>query len=164
MVVELVKGIKPKKLRVDQIRLNLLNALRAEGRVIEKEFEKTTATWEGEKPGFESLIGLSRTEARVVVGPTGSKLAVSKWVWADEGTKPHKIRASKKPNLVFRTSFSPKTRPNVIDSFPGSSSPPWRKTKSVNHPGTRPRNFSLTVLKRRRKIFARNMIKAARII
>ena len=69
MVAELVKTIKPKKLAIDQVRLNILNALREEGRIIAKEFEKTTRTWKGTKPKFEVLIGLDSKDAIVVVGP-----------------------------------------------------------------------------------------------
>jgi hypothetical protein len=170
MVVELSKPIKPKKLAVDQIRLNLLNALRKEGRIIAKEFEKTTRTWKGEKPKFEVLIGLTGKDATVVVGPSGSDKAILKWIWIEEGTKPHKIPkspktdASAKPFLIFREGFSPKTLPGKLGSFPSGSFGPWVRKRQVNHPGTEPRNFSKIVVKRRRKRFANNMIKAARIV
>ncbi len=163
MVAELVKPIKPKKLAIDEIRLNVLNALREEGRIIAKEFEKTTQTWKGAKPKFEVLIGLTGKDATVVVGPTGSDKAVLKWVWIDQGTKPHKIRAKNVPLLKFRSGFSPKTLPNKIASFPSGSFGPFVSKKEVNHPGTEPRNFTKIVVKRRRKKFVDSMIKAARI-
>lgn len=163
MVAELVKGIKPKKLAVDQVRLNILNALREEGRIIAKEFDKTTRTWKGVKPKFEVLIGLTGKDATVVVGPTGSDKAVLKWVWIDEGTKPHKIKAKNVPLLKFRSGFSSKTFPNRIASFLGGSFGPFVSKKEVNHPGTEPRNFTKIVVKRRRKKFINSMIKAAQV-
>lgn len=169
MVAELVKGIKPKKLAIDQVRLRLLNALREEGRIIAKEFDKTTRTWKGVKPKFEVLIGLTGKDTTVVVGPTGSDKAVLKWIWIDEGTKAHKIpkspktNADAKPFLVFREGFSPKTLPNKIASFPSGTFGPFVKKRQVNHPGTKPRNLTKTVVKRRRKPFINSMIKAAQI-
>ncbi len=161
MVAELGKGIKPKKLQVDQIRLNILNALREEGKIIAKEFEKTTRTWKGVKPKFEVLIGLTGKDATVIVGPTGSDKAVLKWVWIDEGTRPHKIRAKNAPLLKFRSGFSPKTLPNKIASFPSGSFGSFVSKKEVNHPGTKPRNFTTIVVRRRRKPFIKSMTKAA---
>jgi len=163
MVAELVKGIKPKKLVVDQVRQNILNALREEGRIIAKEFDKTTRTWKGAKPKFEILIGLTSKDATVVVGPTGSDKAILKWVWIDEGTRPHKIKAKNVPLLKFRSGFSPKTFPNRIASFPGGSFGSFVSKKEVNHPGTEPRNLTKTVVKRRRKPFLNNIIKAAQV-
>jgi hypothetical protein len=153
---------KPKKLKVAKTRLNILNELRSEGREIEKLMAKTVATWQGETPKFESLIGLIGKDATVVVGPTGSDKAVNKWVWADQGTKAHVIRAKNKPRLLFRTGFTPKTKPNIISSFRGSKSGPWTSPVQVNHPGTAPRNFSKTIVSRRRKKFINRIVIAAR--
>ncbi len=169
MVAELGKGIKPKKLAIDEVRQNILNALRAEGIIIKREFEKTTRTWKGVKPKFEVLIGLTGKDATVVVGPTGSDKAVLKWVWIDEGTRPHKIpkspktNADAKPFLIFRSGFSPKTLPNRIASFPSGSFGPFVSKRQVDHPGTEPRNFTKIVVKRRRKKFINSMIEAAKV-
>lgn len=164
MVAELVKGIKPKKLRVDKIRLNLLNALRAEGKIIEREFEKTTRTWQGEKPKFETLIGLTGQDATVIVGPAGSQHAVDKWVWADEGTRAHIIRAKRVPNLIFRTGYKAKTKVGSFSSGAGGSFGPFRRKKQVRHPGTRARGWSVLIVKRRKKPFTKSILKAARVV
>lgn len=163
MVAELVKGIKPKKLKAKQVRLNLLNALRAEGRIVKKELEKTTASWKGAKPTFTFAIGLDGTDAIVLIGPAGSTEGAQKWVWLDEGTRPHIIQARNAPNLVFQTTFTPKTKVKTFSSGPGNIAPPWRKTKKVRHPGIEAREWSTEIVKRRRKRFTRNMIKAAKI-
>jgi hypothetical protein len=87
MVAQLVKGLKPAKLRVNQVRLNILNALRKEGKIVKRELEKTTATWKGAKPTFEIAIGLTGQDAIVLIGPGGNPEGAQKWVWLDEGTK-----------------------------------------------------------------------------
>jgi hypothetical protein len=86
-VAVMLKAIKPAALRVDQIRLEILNALRAEGREVVKEHEKTVATWQNERPKFEFLIGLSGGNASVLVGPTGDDKGVQKWNWLNQGTR-----------------------------------------------------------------------------
>lgn len=170
MVTELSKAIKPKKLNVAKVRQNLLNALRKEGKVIAKEFDKTTASWKGEKPKFEVLIGIERPpgSVTVVVGPGGSDKAILKWVWADEGTKKHKIPSDKNlataKTLRFREGYSPATKPGFFGSFPSGSFGPTVSKKQVNHPGTKARGWSVLIVKRRRKRFTQAMIKAARVV
>ena len=163
MVAQLAKGIKPQKLRVDKVRLNLLNALRAEGKVVKNEFEKTVRTWKGEKPTFKILISLAGGNAVVLVGPGGSTEGAQKWVWLDEGTKAHIIQARNVPNLVFRTRFTPKTKVRTFSSRSGSIKPPWRATPKVNHPGIEARQWTVEIVKRRKKPFTKSMIKAARV-
>lgn len=164
MVVELVKVIKPRKLQVDKVRQNILKTLQAEGRGIAREFDKTTATWQGERPKFEVLIGLTGNDATVVVGPSGSDKAVNKWVWLDKGTKPHLIRARNKPRLVFKAGYSPKTKVGAFTSFPGGSYGPTVATFQVQHPGTEARGWSKLIVKQRQKRFKQNLAKAAQVI
>lgn len=163
MVAQLVKGLKPKKLKVKQVRLNILNELRKEGRVVKKELEKTTATWKGDKPAFKIAIGLTGTDAIVLIGPAGNIEGAQKWVWLDEGTKAHIIRAKNAPNLVFKTQFTAKTKVKTFSSGPGSSNPPWRATKQVKHPGIEARQWSSEIVKRRKKKFTRAIVKAAQV-
>jgi hypothetical protein len=163
MVAQLVKGLKPKKLRIDKVRLNILNELRAEGRIIKKEFEKTTTTWKGAKPTFKIAIGLTGQDAIVIVGPAGDTEGAQKWVWLDEGTKPHVIKAKNVPNLKFRTNFTPKTKVKTFSSRKGSIKPPWRSTPQVRHPGIEARDWTGEIAKRRRKPFTKRIIKASRV-
>lgn len=163
MVAQLVKGLKPKKLKIDKVRLRILNELRAEGKAIKAEFEKTTATWKGTKPTFTFAIGLTGQDAIVLIGPAGSTEGAQKWVRLDEGTKPHIIKAKNVPNLIFRTKFSPKTKVKTFSSSAGSIAPPWRATPQVRHPGIEARDWTGEIAKRRRKKFTQRIIKAARI-
>lgn len=164
MVVELARTIKPRKLNVAKVRQNILNALRKEGNVVKREYEKTVATW-NDPPKFEALVGLDRPPgaASVLVGPVGTELQVNKFVWTDQGTKPHVITAKNAPALVFQSGYSPATVPNRIASYPAGRFGEFVRVQSVPHPGTEPRNFTIIITNRRRKPFTQAMIAAARI-
>jgi hypothetical protein len=154
------KAIKPKKLKVEAFRLEILNALRKEGNLHRKKLKPTVSGWRGKKPKFESLIGLSARDASVLTGPTGDDFAVQKWVWTDKGTKPHKIRARNAPRLRFMINFIPSTKPGSFSSGAAASWPPWRSPFEVSHPGTDPRGWSEALAKSRKRPFQREMFAA----
>lgn len=157
-----IKSIRPKKLQVDGFRLALLNALRAEGTEHKRILSQTTAGWTGEKPKFESLISLAGGDATVVTGPSGNTKGVQKWQWLDEGTKPHVIRARRKPTLRFRAGgFRAKTSVGKFTSGSGRpASGPWRAPVSVRHPGTKARGWSALLTKQRRDPFRERVFDA----
>lgn len=166
MVAQLVKGLKPSKLKVDKVRLKILNELRAEGKAVKVEFEKTTATWKGEKPTFTFAIGLTGQDAIVLIGPAGSTEGAQKWVWLNDGTKKdYPIVAKNAPFLVFRDGrgFRPKTKVKTFSSGAGANNGPWIRKKQVTHPGIEARDWTGEIAKRRRKKFTQRIIKAARI-
>ena len=152
-VVMSVKPIRPKRLRVDAVRLELLNALRAEGREQVDILKQTVQGWQGETPNFEALIGLGGGEATLIVGPTGSEKAVQKWQWLDEGTKPHTITARRAPFLRFRTLYSPSTTPGEFASRGSMKYGPWARRISVQHPGTEARGWSPKLQQLRKQKF-----------
>ena len=61
-----VVPIKAGTLGVKEVRLELLTALRKEGTALKKEMRKTTATWQGTKPTFQSDIGLTKSAAGII--------------------------------------------------------------------------------------------------
>lgn len=153
------KVIKPKKLNRDALRLKLLSAMHESEREILKDFQKTTRTWK-RKPKFETQVGTKG-------GPTvlvGTDNPIYKYV--DEGTKPHKIPRRPGKPLFFqwggKGSYHAKTRPRVIDSSAGFPTGPFRVFKSVNHPGTKARNFADEIQKRRQPWFKKRMEQAMR--
>jgi hypothetical protein len=166
MVAQLVKGLKPAKLRVNQVRLNILNALRKEGKIVKRELEKTTATWKGAKPTFEIAIGLTGQDAIVLIGPGGNPEGAQKWVWLDEGTKKnYPIVAKNAPFLVFRDGrgFKPKTKVKTFASGPGANTGAIVSKKKVTHPGIDAREWSIEIVKRRKKPFTKSTLKAASV-
>lgn len=154
MVLAQVKAIKPKKMRIDQVRLELLNALRKEGKEVKALYEQTTSTWKGDKPKFESLIGLTRNDATVVTGPTGSDKAVNKFRWLDEGTS--------KRWAVMSSNWSSKTKPGSLKSSSGSGRVVvvGKRRMKQPRPGIKARKWTEQIHKQRRKKFTQRMIKA----
>lgn len=155
----LTKTIKPSRLKEDALRLELLNAIRDVGRKVKKDFEATVKTWE-HKPEFEMLISL-------IGGPTVLVATDDEiYRYVDEGTKPHPIFAgvytgkSDKKVLAFPSIFKPKTTPNVIGSGPGFKGGDTVLRPYVNHPGTKPRNFSKIIKKKWDKPYKRRMEQA----
>jgi hypothetical protein len=156
----LVKSIKPSKLRIDAYRLEILNELRGEGRDQKKELDKTTRTWKGEKPKFETLVGLERPpgSASVLTGPSGSDKAVNKWVWLNEGTR---IRWA-----LMSKDWQSKTRVRWFGSGRGSGRVVIAGKRAMMRRGIRPRpgiearGWSEDLQKRRRRPFTRRMVKA----
>jgi hypothetical protein len=166
MVAQLAKSIKPKKLKIKEVRLNILNELRAEGRAVKKEFDKTTATWKGAKPTFTFAIGLTGKDAIVLVGPAGNQEGAQKWVWLDEGTKKdYPIVAKNKPLLIFRhgSGFRAKTKVKTFSSGAGANTGPWVSKKKVIHPGIEAREWSKEIVKKRQKKFNRRLSEAASV-
>lgn len=157
------KAIKPSKLKVGRVRLELLNELRAEGRDVKKELERTTRNWKGVKPTFEALISLMGGGATLLVGPVGPTKGVQKWTWLEEGTRPHVIRAKRAPFLRYRLGYNPSTRPGTLTSrgsyYVGRH---FRRSKVVHHPGTQARGWAPLIQKRRKRKFTKRMLAATK--
>ena len=158
--VFVIKGIKPQRLRVAEIRQEILNEMRKEGTDQRRELNKTTRSWKGDKPKFETLIGLDRPPggATVLTGPTGSDDAVNKWRWLDEGTR---IRWA-----VMSRDWRSKTRPGHFGSGSGSGRVVIAGRRAMQarnirpRPGIEARNWSEILSKRRKQPFSRRMIQA----
>jgi len=146
-----IKGIKPQKLKVDAIRLEILNELRKEGKDQVKELDKTTKTWKGDKPKFEALIGLTGEDATVVTGPTGSTMGVKKWNWLNEGTRVRRALMSR--------NWKSKTRPGYLGSGGGRGRVVFI-SRRLSRPGIQARGWTEMVTKRRKQPFTNRMIKA----
>ncbi len=141
------KAIKAKGFRAAAFREEFEKTFKEIAPQIKKQYQKTTETWEHEKPTFKSDTSIMGAGPTLVVYPDGNKKGVEKWMWADEGTRRHKIRPRRKKKLSFRVGGAPKTRPNVVASFPGRGGDQWRSAKEVIHPGTKPRNWSKMLVK-----------------
>lgn len=73
------------------------------------------------------------------------------WKMVNEGTRPHVIVPKNGKALVFGAGGRPKTTPGRLRSGGGAKGNaviirPW-----VNHPGTKPRNFTALIMKRWRR-------------
>jgi hypothetical protein len=140
--------------------------MRAEGRIVQREFEKTVATWKGAKPTFKILISLKGGEAVILVGAAGNPEGAQKWQWLNDGTKKnYPIVAKNVPALIFRDGrgFRAKTKVKMFSSGPGANTGSWVRKKQVTHPGIKARNWTGEIAKLRRKQFGKAMQKAARV-
>ena len=109
---------------------------------IKRDFEKTVRTWT-KKPEFvvsQKKIGNSYT----FVAYTDNQI----YIYVNDGTKPHTIRAKNVPNLVFSYPTTAKTTPRVLGSKSGSRGSKWATVPSVQHPGTEARKFDEIIQKR----------------
>ncbi len=153
--VFLFKGIKPQRLKVDAIRMEILNELRKEGASQRKELDKTTSTWKGDKPAFKSLQGLDRKSgASVITGPTGNDRGVSKWNWLNGGTK--------KRWAIMSGDWKSKTKVGKFKSGGGKGRPVviGKKRMARPQPGIKARGWTGKLAKQRKKPFTTRMIKS----
>lgn len=146
---------RKKRLEAKEIRLELLNELRKEGRLHVRELKKTTATWKGIKPNFESLVGLTRNgDLSVLTGPTGPMFGVLKWFWLDQGTK---IRWA-----LMSKDWRSKTRRRELASHPGQGKAVLRGRRAMlaagigPQPGIEAREWTNMLTEQRKRPFIRN--------
>lgn len=164
------RPIKASRLKIDPVRLAILNALRKEGRAQVKELKKTTGTWTN-KPEFEFKISLKRQTqlASVRSFPTGDEKAVQIWNWGNEGTEKHEIK-SKQPGvypLKFiwggKGSYQAKTSPGIVGSSSGGPTGDVVRFTKVQHPGTEAREWTLAIVNQRRKPFTKLIVDAVQL-
>lgn len=155
-----VKGIKPAKMRIEAIRQEMLRALKEQGKETEREFDKTVATWNGDKPKFESLVNLTGDSAELLTGPTGSKKALDKFKFLDEGTR---IRWA-----VMSKDWQSKTRRRFVGSGSGRGRViimgrrAMQRRRIAPRPGIEAREWTPTIQARRKPKFISAMLEASR--
>lgn len=140
-----LKAITPKHLPSSKEYAKVMKqAVMKSARLVERDYESTVSTWK-HKPKFDVIVAESDGDYLVTAG-TDDKI----YTFTDLGTKPHIIRPRRSKFLRFLVGGSPKTKPNVIGSGAGSRGD-WRTADFVLHPGTRKRDFSRNIQKRRQK-------------
>ncbi len=153
-----VKAIPAKTLNFKAVRREVQKALEETGKVLQKEFAKTTSEWKGDKPTFAVTTGGVATSgggrAFVRCYPSGDPNGVIKWVRLDEGTK-HDYPITPHGNYPLRflwqgrgRSYSARTRPRQLGSGFGSGEKMGTERKEwvgVTHPGVDPREWSIVL-------------------
>lgn len=128
------------------IKAEVRNRLKEVGKQHVKSRAAVVANWSPKtKPVFTSKVTVGRRiSLRVGIREKGKPY----WRWVDKGTRAHVIRAKNVPNLVFRRGGVPKTRANPARFGAGRPARgAWVMKPSVNHPGTKARNFSRKINK-----------------
>ncbi len=102
------------------------------------DYRKTVSTWD-HKPPFYS----TRARDSIIIF-TPDKI----YEYVSGGTKAHLIFPRRAKALRFRSTFRPKTRPQVISSGQGSRSGKVIFSRGVIHPGSKARLFHETIGKK----------------
>lgn len=161
----LVKSIKPRRMNPNGYRLEIVKELNDQANIMQRMFKKTVETWSSPRPVFRITAAIK--------GPPGPRGGVAtqqaiasvettdeRFIWTDQGTRPHIIRSKRGRLLRFRVGGKPKTRRRVIGSGRGQRGKQWRSADVVHHPGTRARQFTQEIQKRRRSAFFKAMREA----
>lgn len=97
------------------------------------------------RPTFAVESGGGRSFRVKAINPVGKNRKI--WFFVDRGTKPHLIRAKPGGRLKFQTGYSAKTAPVARANVgTGRRTGAWVSKQQVNHPGTKAREFSKTIV------------------
>jgi len=138
----MVKWIRPPRIPTGQIDQQLRMALRQAGSVVQVEYKLFTGTWEQKNEPQWKQLG-PRKEGNDLVWRYGTSSVP--FMYVEEGTRPHIIRARIARMLRFQTGFIAKTKPGQIASGVGARFGPFARAKQVMHPGNAPRHISETI-------------------
>lgn len=103
-----------------------------------EDFQKTTATWD-HQPDFE----IKKHADGYLIGTRDDIYG-----YVDKGTRPHIIVVKNAKRLRFQSGYRAKTRPGYIGSQGGGASGDVVFKRSVNHPGSTGRGFSVLIRKK----------------
>ena len=134
-----MKPIKPAPFKSAAIHNRMVGAAKRTVALAEKEFDKTTATWDHKPAWVKSQQGISWAYYTVD----------QIYNWVSLGTAgPYPIPKAGPGKLAFPSGYKAKTTPNVVHSSPGGSfGPTVFVTGQVMHPGIEARNFDTAVAK-----------------
>lgn len=113
---------------------------------IRRDFQKTVRTWK-KQPDF--IV----SQRKILGGYIYSCYTENEiYMYVNNGTKPHIIRATRGVNFVtplaFNYPYTAKTRPGVLKSFKGGKGSNFAQAIEVQHPGTKARKFDEIIQKR----------------
>lgn len=161
-----IEAIRPRKspvINVEAFKRELSKAVDKTAGDMQKDFEKTTRTWDTKVKFYARPKGgqLGRRDMVITVY-TNNQI----YQYVDEGTKAHIIRPKNANALHFLSGYRAKTRPGFIGSSSGGASGESVFAKEVHHPGTKARNFSAIIARKHTPRFKKNvdaaMARAAR--
>lgn len=124
-------------------------------------FKRVVVNWKN-KPEFKARKFIQADLIKVNVFPAGEHKNI--WIYVSGGTKPHIITAKRAPLLVFEAGrYVPKTAPVGKFGGPGvvRDGQVVRK-RSVNHPGSEPREFEKVIRDDNKDWYSRTMENAWR--
>lgn len=151
-----LEAIVPKPLfKIPTVRAEMFVEMGRQIDIIGRMYGATYRTW-NHKPRFKKAF-------RTAVNFLEAKISTIDviYAWADDGTSAHAIIPRRSRVLAFPSQFTPKTKVRTIGSGRGSKSGSTFATH-VFHPGTKARNFTKEIVKRRAPFYAPQMQAAIR--
>lgn len=152
-----IKEIKPGRFNDRAFKQEIIKAARSASTEIQKDFDKTVATWRS-KPKFEQVLSVD-PNVEILVGTDNEVYG-----YVNDGTRPHPIFPRRARALRFRWggkgSYKPKTRPRIIGSTPGGPSGPIVYRPYVQHPGSKARLFDEVIQKKWQAAYKRRIEQA----
>jgi hypothetical protein len=148
------RPIIPVKINVKALMSEVTGEMKDIHKEVSTDFDATVRTWDN-KPKFAKEFEQSDRRVRFF---TGTDDAVYGYV--SGGTRPHIIRPKRRRVLHFQGTYTAKTSPGTIEAKSGGSSGADVFSRGVRHPGTKPRNFPKSILKKWEGPFAKRMTQA----
>ena len=146
-----LEAIVPKQLfKLPLVRAEMLQEMGRQIDIMDRMYGATYRTWT-HKPQFKKAF---RTAPNFLEAKVSTIDQI--YAWADDGTRAHAIIPRRAKQLSFDAQFTPKTNPNIIGSGRGSRSGRVHATH-VFHPGSKPRNFTKEIVRRRAAAYSRQM-------
>lgn len=153
MAVKLQAVIPKRLFKLRTVREEMFKEMKRQMKIIDNMYGATYRTW-NHKPQFRTRFRSGSTTLEGIV----STIDVI-YFWVDDGTKRHPILSRRSRVLAFPSRSTPKTTPRIIGSRQGSRSGQAFATHVV-HPGTKPRNFTKEIVKRRQGFYTKQMQRA----
>lgn len=134
---------------------DILKAVDKTTKVMERDFKKTTRTWDT-KVQFEQVA--AARDGDDLVGAIGTDNRI--YLFVTRGTKAHVITAKAGGVLAYPSGYRRKTRPGILKSYRGGGFGRMRFSKSVKHPGNKPRDFEHVVANKHQRTLEDNVSQA----
>lgn len=147
--------------QINQKLNRMLQGAQAEMQAIGNEWgahnQTVVSDWNG-KPRFLATVDNSADgQIDLVMRVQGQH--ADKWVWTDNGTEPHEIRARNVPRLKFQEGYNARTLPVArFRQGNGRSFGAWRTPVKVDHPGTAAREFTKTYAEQNAQAIRRRIL------
>ena len=147
------KAIVPKKLDVEAMESALRGEMEKYKPFLIKDYENIVKSWGNPKPTFQAAVYVRPEGTTLVVRVLGPDEGRKKWIYVNEGTRPHTIRPKNAKLLAFPAAYSAGSSPGSIFTIKGSAKGPVVFAREVNHPGSAARNFDKVLAENHRKPF-----------
>lgn len=125
-----------------QVKAELRKELTKQGKYLLEQFQDIVSDWK-HKPNFRLQVRIQRNRMTITVFAQGQNADI--WKYVDEGTKAHVIRPKGKKPLRFKGGYVPRTTPIAEYGGLGKATGNWTSAKQVYHPGTKAREFTVTI-------------------